>query len=94
MSNQEEKKNNYKNKVISKLEKQIEQYRENSGSWIFMSRIGQITLEILGWVLLIGALYLYIKSGRGLSVGCDRISVDLCNNCFGQAKNIVGGLLP
>lgn len=94
MSNQNEKKNNYKERVISKLERQIEKYKENSGSWIFMDRIGQITLEILGWSLLIGALYLYIKSGRGLTIGCDRISVDLCNNCYGQAKLLFGGLLP
>lgn len=52
--NKESKKNNwYKDRVMRKLRKQEDEYKEASPSWIFMNRVGGYLLDLLGWVLLI-----------------------------------------
>lgn len=80
----------YKRKVLNKVYKEYEDYKNNSPSWIFINRLGGVILDLLGWLLLIIALYIGWKSGKWMDIDCSRISVDLCNSCYGQAKEIIG----
>lgn len=92
---QSSKKSNYKDKVIRKLESELIQYKENSPSWIFMNRILGNVMDLLGWILLIGALYIGWKSGKWdtTKLTCDMINPDFCNSCFVYGKQLGGDII-
>lgn len=82
----------YKEKAIKREERKIETYKGASGSWIFYNRIMDNGIEILGWILLIIALYLGIQSGKWAGITCDRITPEFCNQCFIRpAQAIISG---
>lgn len=85
--------NKYKEKVLKKLEKQIELYKESSGSWIFFNRIFQVALDWLLWIGIAILIYGWWTT-RGAPIGCERITPDLCNSCFAYGKEIITGVLP
>lgn len=77
--------NKYKEKVINKEKKKIEQYKEVSGSWIFYDRFLGVLMDIIMWVIIGFFIYGWWIT-RGETIGCERITPDLCNYCFNQNK--------
>lgn len=82
--------NNYKRKVITKLDNTKEVYSNASGSWIFLNRIGYWLISILSWLIIAGFVYIWWQS-IGQPIGCERITPGLCNTCFNNFK--FGGML-
>lgn len=80
----------YKIRVLEKLDDELELYKTSSPSWIFFNRVFGSVVDLLGWIFLIVALYLYLKSGRGVTttLSCDMISPDFCNTCFVYGKEL------
>lgn len=91
MLNQNHKKSSiwerYKARVLNKEQKDLEMYKDSSGSWIFLNRIGGMAIDGLGWIFLVVALYIGWQSGKWDLIGCDRISPQLCNSCFQYVSN-------
>lgn len=76
----------YKKKAILRTKMDLELYNNSSPSAVFFHRFVNNALDILGWVLLIGALYLYIKSGRGETLACNDLP-QLLQSCQAYLKN-------
>lgn len=82
--------NNYKKKIINKLDNTKEIYQESSGNWIFLNRLGYNLISIASWIIIASFVYIWWQS-IGQPIGCERITPELCNMCFNNFK--LGGLL-
>jgi len=85
--------NKYKAKVIRRTEKDLELYKQSSPSYVFVNKIFNNLMDFLGWVLLIVALYLYMKSGRGntLELNCHNLP-QLAQACSQGIKSTLGNV--
>lgn len=81
----------YKNKIIKRTEKNLELYKKASPSYIFTNKIFNHIMDFIGWILLIIALYLYLKSGRGntLQLNCHNLP-QLAEACSKGIKTGIG----
>lgn len=82
----------YKRRVVRNEEDILRQYKESSGSWVFYSRFLSILVDIIVWGII--AVFVYVwwtTRGHTIEIGCKDISVNLCNQCYGQMKEIVRG---
>lgn len=82
----------YKSYIIKRLESQIEQYKECSGSWVFFNRIGNLLINLISWIIIASFVYIWWKA-RGMPITCDRISPEFCNSCFIYGKQLGTNLL-
>ena len=78
---------------LNSLKRQEMDINESSNSRILIRFLLGKGMDIILWLIIAGFIYIWWTQ-RGIPIGCDRISVDLCNNCYGYAKELgMGGLL-
>lgn len=78
-------------KQKERLEREMNDWNSSSPSRVIFKWISINVLTIVSWIVIAFFVYIWWQS-MGSPVGCERISTDLCNYCFGQPQ-FIGGMM-